>query len=552
MKLVIGFKNKNSGPELFLKFFVLGLWILSLSDCLPKKHQLKITRSKTFFNNLGTEPETLHPIKSTDHVASVVQHYMLESLLVRDPHTYEWKPQLAKKWTISPDGKSFVFELFDNLKWSDGKDLTAKDVEFSFSAYRDPAYGGIRYLSYFENMESVKALSPTKIKFLVKKVYFNNFSVIASMDILPKHIYKDPKVKLSKTLTGSGPYLLSHYIRGKVLVLKQNPLWAGKQNFPQQKKWNFPTIVFRFVKTEADTLLRMEKQELDFSTLTAESFVKKTNKLPWGDKIKKVSYSNQEASGYSFIGLNLKKEIFKDVSTRKALAHLVNRPLMNEKFFYGKRELATGPWYFWSDFADSHQVAINFDPKKAQQLLKLAGWKDRDKNGILEKTIQNKKRELTWTIIFSNPDAEKLLTVYQEDLKKAGIQLKLKILDWSAFLKMMDDRKFDAVMLGWSGTIDLDPKQIWHSSSSLKQGSNFISYSNPKVDALIDKGRSQINREDRIKTFRQVYRLIAQDVPYIFLFSSREKFYGLNQRIKNYQPTLNYDRGMDYWSFKKD
>ena len=282
MNLVTQDKNKKSSKKFLLKFLVLPLWILGLSYCPSSKNQLKIRRAETFFNNLGTEPENLHPIKSTDYAASVVQNYILESLLVRDPHTYEWKSQLAKKGTISPDGKTFVFELFDNLKWSDGKDLTAEDVVFSFSAYRDPAFGGIRYLSYFENMESVTALSRTKIQFSVKKVYFNNFSVIASMDILPKHIYKDPKAKLSKTLIGSGPYLLSHYIRGKVLVLKQNPLWAGKQNFPDQKKWNFPSIVFRFVKTEADTLLRMEKQELDFSRLTSESFVKKTNKPPWG------------------------------------------------------------------------------------------------------------------------------------------------------------------------------------------------------------------------------------------------------------------------------
>ena len=214
--------------------------------------------------------------------------------------------------------------------------------------------------------------------------------------------------------------------------------------------------------------------------------------------------------------------------------------------------MATGPWYPWSDFADPNQPAIGFDPQKAQQLLKLAGWADRDKNGILEKTIKNTKKELAWTIIFSNPDAERQLTIYQEDLKQAGIQLQLQKLDWSAFLKMMDDKTFDAVMLGWSGTIELDPKQIWHSSSAVEKGSNFISYSNPKVDALIDKGRSQIKREDRIQTFRQVYRLIAQDVPYIFLFASRERFYGLNHRIENYQPALNYDIGMDYWSFKKD
>ena len=118
-------------------------------------------------------------------------------------------------------------------------------------------------------------------------------------------------------------------------------------------------------------------------------------------------------------------------------------------------------------------------------------------------------------------------------------------------MRLLDDQNFEAVMLGWSGgSIDLDPKQIWHSSSSKNKGSNFTSYSNPKVDALIDKGRSQLNKPERIKTFRKVYKMIAEDVPYIFMFNSSKRFYGVNQRIVRPQDSFNYSLGMDYWSLK--
>ena len=538
------FPNKISIIGIFT-----GFLILALSACSGEK--IKISRSETFFNNLGGEPENLHPIRSTDYSSSVIQSYILESLLNRNKDTYKWEPQLAKSWKISPDGKSFVFELFDNLKWSDGKPLTAYDIEFSFSAYRNPVYGGIRYLPYFEKMESAKALSDTKIKFKVKAAYFGNFQTIAGMSILPRHIYKDPKLKMSKTIIGSGPYILDHYIKGKILILKQNPLWEGRSHFVNKGKWQFKTIVFRFIKTEDDTRLRMEKGHIDFSDLSAESFIEKTNKAPWGTKIKKVKYQNKSPSGYGYIGFNLKKPIFQDKKVRKALAHLLNRRLMNEKFRYGQSELARGPWYFWSDYADPKVKAIEFDPKKAIQLLKSAGWADRDKNGVLEKTINKTKKELNFTIIYSNPDSEKYLTLYQEDLKQAGIKLQLKVLDWASFLRLLDDRNFDAVMLGWSGgSIDHDPKQIWHTESSQKNGSNYIAYSHSQVDSLIDKGRSQLNRQERIKTFRKVYRLIAEDVPYIFMFNSRNKFYGVNQRIYTPAKTFNYDIGMSYWSLK--
>ena len=309
--------------------------------------------------------------------------------------------------------------------------------------------------------------------------------------------------------------------------------------------------MFRFIKTETDTILRMGKEHIDFSYLSAESFFEKTKNPPWGTRIKKVKYQNKAPSSYGFIAFNLKKALFQDKQVRKALAHLFNRELMNKKFNYDQVELARGPWYFWSDYANPKVKAIQFNPKKAIEILKSAGWGDLDKNGVLEKTINGRKKELAWTIIYSSSEQEKYLTLYQEDLKQAGIKLKLKVLDWTSFLSLINDKNFDAVMLGWSGgSIDLDPKQIWHSESSQKNGSNFISYSNPEVDALIDKGRSQLNKKERIKAFRKVYRIIAEDVPYIFMFNKRKKFYGVHKRIDTPADTFNYDVGMSYWSLK--
>ena len=194
---------------------------------------------------------------------------------------------------------------------------------------------------------------------------------------------------------------------------------------------------------------------------------------------------------------------------------------------------------------------IKFNPKKAVNILKSAGWDDSDKNGVLEKNINGRKKELAFTILFPSTDYEKYLTLYQEDLKQAGIKLSLKVLDWASFLHLINDRNFDAVMLGWgAGAIDNDPKQIWHTESSQKKGSNFIGYSNPEVDALIDQGRSQLNKQARIKFFQKVYRLIAEDVPYIFMFHSRIRFYGVNQRIKTPVDAFNYEVGDYYWSLK--
>ena len=532
----------------------ISLFLLpALVSCIMQDApHVSIKKEETFYYNLGQEPENLHPIRSSDYYSSVLQSYILESLAKRDSNTYEFNPSLARKWIIKPNKKTFIFYLRKNLKWSDGKPLTAHDVKFSFDAYKNPKYGGITSLPYYEKLESASVLNDHTIVFEAKEIYFGNFQVVAAMQIIPKHIYHDPKAKLNKTIVGSGPYKIGSYLKGKMMILVRNTHWKARNTSQPFSRWQFKNMLVRFVADETDSLLRIQKESLDYTGLTAESYETKTIRRPWGTKIKKYKVANKQPKSYNYIGLNLTKTLFQDKRVRRALAHLVNRKLMNEKFLFNSRKLATGPWYPSSVYADPSVKPLAFNPKKAGELLFSAGWKDRDRDGTLEKKIKGKVIPFSFTLIFSHKDYEKYLTIYKENLKSAGINLRLKNLDWPSFIRLIDNRNFDAVNLGWSGgSVDLDPKQIWHSESARNQGSNFIHYSNPKVDALIDKGRTQMNKEERIKTFKKVYRLIADDTPYIFMFSGHYAFYGLNQRVQIPKPTFAYEIGIPFWKLKK-
>lgn len=516
----------------------------SCTDSNTPKHS-------SFVMNLSSEPSTLHPIRSTDAVASTVQSYILESLLIRNIDTYEWEPYLAEKWKISSDHKHFTFTLRKNAKWSDGTPVTAKDVVFSFKAYKDPSFGGAHYMPYYENIESAEALSQYQVRFKARQKYFNNFSVLAGLlTIIPEHVYKDKDKKFTRILPGSGPYLLKQYIKGKHIILSQNPNWWGRQIKPNT--YRIKQIVFKFISDENDQLIRMQAGDLDFLDLSAESYETKTNKPPWGVSIIKKQIRNKKPSGYNYIGWNLNNPLFQNRNTRKALAHLMNRKMMNQKFNYGKRSLATGPWYSWNDYADQSIVPIDFNPLTARTLLAKAGWKDTDKNGVLDKIINDKKTEFQFTLIYPNKDSEKYFTIYQQDLKKNGINMSLRFMDWSAFLKLIHDKKFAAVSLGWSGGfVDVDPKQVWHSESSRKGGSNFISYKNPTVDKLIDKGRMEMNRNKRIPLFKKVYRLIAKDYPYVFIFNAPTHFYAHSRRVIMEKDTYSYGLGMKFWQISQ-
>ena len=126
--------------------------------------------------------------------------------------------------------------------------------------------------------------------------------------------------------------------------------------------------------------------------------------------------------------------------------------------------------------------------------------------------------------------------------------MELKLLEWSAFEPLVSEKKFEAVTLAWGGgDQDPDPKQLWHSASAENKGSNFISYSNPEVDKLIDDARLEMNREKRIKMLRKVFEKIADDTPYTWWFNSTHEFYGVSSRIQRPADALQYKLGYQSW-----
>ncbi|MBE8162654.1 MAG: peptide ABC transporter substrate-binding protein [Bdellovibrionaceae bacterium] len=533
---------------------LLLLALASVISCNSKStNKNSVTKKeKTFYIAFSAEPTTLNPFSSSDTYSSQVQVYVFDTLLVRNINNYKLKPGLAERYEVGPKEKYYTFYLRKGVQFHDGKPLTAEDVKFSFDAIMDDAFKAAHQRPYYENIKSVKVISPLVVRFYIKKRYFQNLSIIAGMQIVSKHFYKDPKKKLNKVILGSGPYILGKYDKGRSITLKKNKKWWGHKTKYLSKAYKFDRIFIRIIRDENLRFESLKKEKIDFVGLTADQFVKKTKGKPWGTKVFAKKVANKSGKGFGFVGWNLQKPMFKNKKVRQALTHLMNRDLMNKKFKHGMSTLATGPWYIQSDYASPRVKPLEFSSKKAAKLLKSAGWKDSNKDGILEKNINGKLTPFRFTLLFASAASEKYLTIYKEDLKKEGIDVVLKQVEWNSFVKALDEKKFEAVMLGWSGSIEIDPKQIWHSSSSKNGGSNFISYSNKQVDNLIEKGRLISDRKKRIRIFRKVFELIANDAPYVFLFNDKYTLYGHTGRMDMKKPTYKYSIGTDFWKAKAE
>ncbi len=492
----------------------------------------------------------IHPVMSTDAYSTEVRVYLGDTLLYRDSETYEWKPRLAEKWEISKDGKTYTFWLRKNLQFHDGQPITAEDVKFSFDMIFEPKYKAQHLIPYYEGIAKVDVIDPHTVKVTAKDTYFKNFDVMAGLEVLPKHVYGDvdKSAKMTRTYVGAGPYMFEKWDKGQMMVIKKFDKWFGYQLPEFKGYYNFNTITFRFYREETVVLERAKKGDLDFVTLRAESYVKKTNEEPWGKTILKKKVENSVPKPYGYIGWNLRKEIFQDRNTRLALAHLINREEMNKKFNFEMMDLAKGPLYNRSEYVPSSAKPVTFNPKKAAELLSEVGWKDADKNGVLEKNIGGKKTEFRFKFMYANKETEKYWTMLKEDLKKAGIIMDMQYLEWNAFIKYLDEGNFDAVTLRWGGgDVDWDPKQIWHSSGAVPGGSNFVYYKNPEVDRLIDQARLTVDKNKRKKLLHQVYEKIVADAPYAFLFSEKYELYGVQKRVEQPAETFKYDLGLSYW-----
>ncbi|KHD89009.1 MAG: peptide ABC transporter substrate-binding protein [Bdellovibrio sp. ArHS] len=505
-----------------------------------------------FVFNLGGEPPTVHPITATDAYSRYVQNYVCDGMATRDSETYDWKPRLAEKWEISKDNKVFTFHLRKDAVFHDGTPVTADDVKFSFDAIFEPKYEAAHLRPYYEGLTKAEVIDAHTIRFTARDLYFNNFESAATLTVIPKKIYSDieKSKKMNRQLVCAGPYVLSKFDRGQVITLKKFDKWYGNKDAAYAGMYNFDTITMRFYKDENVELERAKKGELDYLDLRVEAFMKKTEGAPWGKTIIKHKVENSAPKSYGFIGWNFRKELFQDRSVRVALAHLLNREEMNKKFRYGMSDLANGAIYLRSEYNPGNK-ALEFNPKKAQELLAKAGWTDKDKNGVLEKEVNGKRTEFKFTLIYPSKDTEKYYTMYREDLKKAGIDMELKYLEWNSFLKLVDEGNFDAVTMAWGGgSVDPDPKQIWHSASAVAGGSNFIAYKNPEVDKLIDEARVEPNKAKRVAALKKVYAKIAEDAPYAFLFNDKYAFYANSSRMGMPAETFKYEIGRDYWWLK--
>ncbi len=430
---------------------------------------------------------------------------------------------LAESWIISKDGKEIIFNLRKGIKWHDGMEFTADDVLFTYRVVTDPK-NPTPYSSNYGPVKEVKTLG----RYTIKVTYEKPFAPALEswgMGILPKHLLEGKELfnsPFNRNPIGTGPFKLKEWVTGQRIILDRNEGYFEGKPF-------FEKFISRIIPDPSTMFLELRFGGIDFMGLAPAQF------KYYGQKPDFKKYFNvyrYPSFGYTYIGYNLKNPLFSDKRVRQAIAHAINKKEIIEGVMLGYGTPCTGP-FPPSSWAFNHEVKdFEYSPEKAKKILSELGWKENDK-GILTKD----GKIFSFILLLNQGNEARLKTaqIIKEQLKKIGIELNIRVLEWQNFLELITKRQFQAVLLGWSLSRDPDLFDIFHSSKTRPGEFNFVSYSNHEVDNLIEKAREMLNREERKKLYWKVHELIAEDQPYTFLYVP-DTIIAVNKRIKGIEP----------------
>ncbi len=486
----------------------------------------------TMLNTLPADPSTLNPITATDAYASNVDRYIFESMLDRDNETLLLKPKLAERWEISPDHLVYTFWLRKGVKWQDGRPLTADDVLFTFERILDPKVDAAMLRNYYRDVKKIEKTDDHTVRFVYAKPYFRALEMIGGASIMPKHIYGDGQDfnshPANRAPLGTGPYRFVEWKTGRHIVITRNESYWGK-------KPAISEITFKIVPDSTVSFQLLKKGAVDMGGMRAIQWVRQTDSQSFRDKFTKHRYYTPN---YSYIGWNMRSPLFEDGRVRTAMTMMLDRQEILDKILLGQGEVVASAFYKFGEQADPKIEPIPYDPEGARELLAQAGWKDTDGDGVLDKDGVRFSFELLSAA--GSTTARSISLFMQEDLRKMGIEMEIRQLEWATMLKLLHDRRFDAAMLAWSMPLIQDPYQLWHSSQAA-DGSNFVGFVDPRADRLIEDARREFDDARRNEMYREFQWIVHEEQPYTFLYTSPS----LVAVAKRFGNVIDYRLGLD-------
>lgn len=539
----------------------------------PKGGDVRLEAMGTF--------DSLNPFINKGVTAAGITNIYDTLTIKSDDEPFTQYGLLAEKIEQDPADKSWIiYHLNPKARFSDGKPVTAEDVVFSFDIIRKD--GDPQYKAYYADIAKVEALDKQRVKFTFKTRENPELKlIVGQLQILPKHFWAKRNFNSTnlEIPIGSGAYTVSKIDNGRSITYTRNPNYWGVDLPVNRGRDNFNSMTYVYFRDSTVSLEAFKAGQFDYRVeLKAKTWAADYNfPAVTSGQVKKLLIKNENPAGMQAFAFNLRRPLFQDIRVRQALGYAYDFEWANKTMFYNaytrsdsffanselaakgapsKEEVAIlEP--FRKQLPASVFVAAPLPPKTdgsgnirgnlllAQKLLADAGWQI--KNGKL--TDKNGK-VFAFEIIIAQPELERLINPFRQNLAKLGIDMKIRVVDVPQYIER--ERKFDFDMTTMRVPQSLSPgneqRNFWGSTYADQPGSNnTMGIKNPVVDALIDQIITAPSREQLVYRTRALDRVLLSGyyvIPQYYLGADRVAVWDFFERPK---VSPKYAIGFDTW-----
>jgi peptide/nickel transport system substrate-binding protein len=462
------------------------------------------------------EWESLDPHVTSSYSSYQILNNVLEGLTYYD-NNLNHIPWLAESWERSDDGKTWTLHLRHGVMFSNGREMTAEDVKWTWDRFIAPETGSgnagrvgppgtqIEVIDDY----TVAVTHPEPFGIFPQSIGFDKSSGIVAKESLED----DGTISVP---IGTGPFKITEVEGTTRLVLERNEYY-WQDGYPCLDE-----IVIEPIPDDTVRETALRGGEVDWVLAIAPQNFSGLEEDP------NIVVDTAPQLSYDYIGINVTREPFSDVRVRQAIAFALDRQQLCEAGFFGLCETIQGPVASGSPW-DFNYEPYPRDVEKAKQLLADAGYPEGFEMELMPTTQYG--------------ETVRAAQVLQQQLAEVGIDASINALEWSEWLEKEGNFLYDAYICNWNGLIDAD--QYYYLQHRTGQVFNFTGYSNPDFDQLVDEGRSMSDFDERYPIYEEADKILVDDAPYVYMYNKRE--------IRAYAPNVHGfvvrpDQANNFWT----
>jgi peptide/nickel transport system substrate-binding protein len=471
---------------LVIRAFLLFVILVPLFACSAKPDP------NTLVMIIESSPTNLDPRIGLDAYSERIDELLFDDLCARDEHL-NVQPGLAERWEI-PDPLTYVFHLHQGVKFHDGRPLASRDVKWTFDSLLQKKIRSTKAAAY-RPVDRIDAPDDYTVVFHLKEPFATFLWNVSdgAMGIVPYGSGEE----ISRHPIGSGPFRFVSAEPDKEVVIERNDsYWGQKARLKRVRFAVTPDVNTRALE------LRKGSADIAVSSLTGDMVLAL-------ERESNLVVLRAPGTVVGYLAFNTRDPILTDVRVRQAVAYAIDRTAI---IHYLMRDFARPAYSLlppesWAYNGDVPRY--NYNPDRARQLLEQAGYP----------AVDGVRFHLTMkTSTDENPRL--VAAVLQQQLRAVGIALDIRTFEFATFLSDVIRGAYQLHTLRWVGGNE-DPdifEYVFHSAKFSPNGGNRTYYANPRLDALIDQARGELDQNTRKQIYAEIQQILAEDLPYVNLW----------------------------------